>query len=161
EGGMDDEPHFLCSCTRGALPDVGCHARARSDGGSLHKEHAEWFPQDALDGHLQSDRDSAGLVRRHDASTQWDQSANRFGAGATDGPVNGKGNLIVGYDANTGGHARTGSHNLVVGDEHTYSSYGGLVTGSHNSVLAPGASVTGGGNNTASAEFASVSGGVN
>src|SRR5438552_8391223 len=30
------------------------------------------------------------------------------GAGATDGPVNGKGNLIVGYDANTGGLARTG-----------------------------------------------------
>src|SRR5207244_9575129 len=59
------------------------------------------------------------------------------GSGTTDAAVNGKGNLIVGYNANTGAHARTGSHNLVVGDEHTYISYGGLVAGFHNTVTAP------------------------
>jgi uncharacterized phage infection (PIP) family protein YhgE len=48
------------------------------------------------------------------------------GSGATDGAVNGLGNLIVGYneDAATlgaeGPSARGGSHNLVVGPGHTY-----------------------------------------
>jgi hypothetical protein len=35
------------------------------------------------------------------------------GAGATDKPVNGEGNLIVGYDQNQIGATRAGSHNLV------------------------------------------------
>jgi hypothetical protein len=96
------------------------------------------------------------------------------GAGATDAPVNGTGNVIVGYDANTGGHNRTGSHNLIVGDEHDYGLYGGLVTGLRNTIAAPwttaiggngnvangfGATVTGGVDNTASGFNASVSGG--
>ena len=51
------------------------------------------------------------------------------GAGSTDAPVNGKGNLIVGYDKGTMGQTRTGSHNVVVGDEHEYTNYGGLVAG--------------------------------
>jgi hypothetical protein len=38
------------------------------------------------------------------------------GTGDTDGPVNGLGNLIVGYDADFG-DTRTGSHNLVLGDD--------------------------------------------
>ena len=59
------------------------------------------------------------------------------GSGTTDGNVNGLGNLVVGYDANTGGHARTGSHNLIVGDEHEYSSFGGLVAGFQNKIAAP------------------------
>ena len=82
------------------------------------------------------------------------------GSGATDGNVNGLGNLIVGYNANTGGHTRTGSHNLIVGDEHEYSSFGGLVAGLQNTVAGPWASVSGGNQNTASGTGASVSGGV-
>ena len=82
------------------------------------------------------------------------------GAGATDAPVNGTGNLIVGYNANLGGHARTGSHNLIVGDEHDYGLYGGLVTGLRNTIAAPWTTVTGGNGNTASGFGASVTGGV-
>src|SRR5262249_49448897 len=83
------------------------------------------------------------------------------GAGATDASVNGRGNLIVGYNAkphDTSG-GRTGSHNLVVGDEHAYPSFGGLVAGRHNAITGKSASVTGGEDNTASANFASVTGG--
>jgi len=83
----------------------------------------------------------------------------RSGSGSTDGAVNGLGNLIVGYNANTGAHDRSGSHNVVVGDEHTYSSFGGLVAGSHNSITGRFASVTGGGFNTASGDHSSVSAG--
>ena len=49
----------------------------------------------------------------------------RSGAGATNGPINGRGNLIVGYDEENG-DPRTGSHNLVIGRYHSYSSFGGL-----------------------------------
>jgi hypothetical protein len=82
----------------------------------------------------------------------------RSGAGATDAPVNGLGNLIVGYNEALPTQDRTGSHNLVVGRFHTYSSYGGLVAGEGNAVTGAGASVTGGVLNTAR-NFASVSGG--
>ena len=107
------------------------------------------------------------------------------GSGKTDGTVNGKGNLIVGYDepglcndsglpgttcrsdADCGAFpasscvigAKTGSHNLVVGAAHGYSSYGGLVAGELNVVSGPYASVTGGSFDTASGTGASVSGG--
>ena len=66
------------------------------------------------------------------------------GFGATDGAVNGRGNLIVGYNAASSGQARTGSHNVVVGDEHEYTSYGGLVAGFKNTITGPFASVSGG-----------------
>jgi hypothetical protein len=57
------------------------------------------------------------------------------GSGSTSAmPTNGLGNLIVGY--NEGAHAG-GSHNLVVGEEHTYTSWGGLVAGFFNSITAP------------------------
>jgi hypothetical protein len=81
------------------------------------------------------------------------------GSGTTSGPVNGKGNLIVGYNETTFGQTRTGSHNLVVGDEHEYTSYGGLVAGENNFITGPFASVTGGAHNRASESVASVSGG--
>jgi hypothetical protein len=82
----------------------------------------------------------------------------RNGLGRTD-TTNGTGNLIVGYNESIG-DTRTGSHNLVVGQYHTYSSYGGLVAGFDNTISNPFASVSGGGNNTASGFYASVSGGV-
>jgi hypothetical protein len=81
------------------------------------------------------------------------------GSGATDGAVNGKGNLIVGYNKATQGQARTGSNNLIVGDEHDYTSYGGFAAGLRNRITGPGASVSGGAENTASGPGASVSGG--
>ena len=85
----------------------------------------------------------------------------RSGSGATDGSVNGLGNLIVGYDElrGSGLDDKTGSHNLVVGPTHNYSSYGGLVAGCRNAVSGIYASVSGGSNNAASNECASVSGG--
>ena len=82
----------------------------------------------------------------------------RNGLGLTES-TNGLGNLIVGY--NEGDRDRAGSHNLVVGPSHTYTSYGGFVAGQGNSVTAGGASVSGGAVNTASGLGASVSGGTN
>jgi len=79
------------------------------------------------------------------------------GAGATNAPVNGLGNLIIGYDRNAG--AQTGSNNLIVGDGHSATSYGGLVAGLANTISAPYATVTGGARNTSAAQAASVSGG--
>jgi hypothetical protein len=92
------------------------------------------------------------------------------GTGTTDGATNGLGNLFIGYNTDnvTGSgqgdnqtDVRTGSHNLVIGDDHTYSSYGGIVAGLNNAITGPRAAVTGGGNNTASGDRASVTGGFN
>ncbi len=68
----------------------------------------------------------------------------RSGSGTTDGPVNGLGNLVVGYNTNASFAYRGGSHNLIVGDEHGYGSYGGLVAGYQNKIGLPFTSVTGG-----------------
>ncbi len=81
------------------------------------------------------------------------------GTGSTEN-TNGLGNLIVGYnELRGGGDDRSGSHNIVVGKEHNYSSYGGLVGGIHNTVSGVYAAVSGGRSNTASGDYASVSGG--
>jgi hypothetical protein len=128
------------------------------------------------------------------------------GSGATDGPVNGRGNVVIGYaektcradgmpcrvaadcavnrcvpyvvypqsafctltaqacvtDAdcrdNVCGDDRGGSHNLVVGAGHRYSSYGGILGGASNEVSAP-SSVAFGQGNVASGFASSVTGG--
>ena len=77
---------------------------------------------------------------------------------------NGLGNLIVGYnetrpDGDTSADDRAGSHNLVVGREHHYPLWGGLVAGLHNTVSGGYASVTAGQQNTADGFTSSVSGG--
>jgi hypothetical protein len=60
--------------------------------------------------------------------------------------TNGTGNLIMGYNESPlTNPTRTGSHNLVVGIDHEYTSYAGLVAGEDNTVSAPYASVVGGG----------------
>jgi hypothetical protein len=76
------------------------------------------------------------------------------------GCPNGLGNVIVGYNESrpTGDDNRTGSHNVVVGSEHNFSRFGGLVVGRHNEIS--GASVGGGDSNSASDVVASVSGGI-
>ncbi len=83
----------------------------------------------------------------------------RSGSGATGGAKNGLGNLVVGYDEDDGADDKSGSHNLVVGKHHSYSSHGGFVAGSDNAVSGPYASVSGGNKNTASKFVSSVSGG--
>jgi hypothetical protein len=92
----------------------------------------------------------------------------------TDCP-NGLGNLIVGYNelrrppviedeskaaSSENLNVRTGSHNVVVGAEHNFSRFGGLVVGLRNEISGDFASVSGGVNNTASGFFAAASGGL-
>ena len=69
------------------------------------------------------------------------------------------GNLIIGYDEGDDKDMKTGSHNIVVGRDHSYTSYGGLVVGYNNSIIGQYSSVTGGHSNSAEARTASVSGG--
>ena len=84
------------------------------------------------------------------------------GTGTTDGVVDGAGNLIVGYNELRGaGDDRSGSHNLVVGKEHNFTTFGGLVAGRTNTLGGIHASVSGGRFNTASGDYSSVSGGLN
>jgi hypothetical protein len=91
------------------------------------------------------------------------------GLGSTE-TTNGLGNLIVGYNELRSGSSvcsqvrpcidtRTGSHNVVVGPFHNFSSFGGLVVGWFNEISGDFASVSGGALNLASESFASVSGG--
>ncbi|MCP4131949.1 MAG: hypothetical protein GY754_13310 [bacterium] len=89
------------------------------------------------------------------------------GTGSTASGLNGLGNLVVGYnesryDALPDGFkdtVQTGSHNVIVGGHHNFSSYGGIVAGRCNSILGAGASVIGGKYNIASGVSASVVGG--
>jgi hypothetical protein len=100
------------------------------------------------------------------------------GSGATGDYGNGKalglGNLIIGYDEDpinypTGGPGggfkplnpgdRAGSHNLVIGSGHRFSSSSGLVAGELNSLGGFGSSITGGYGNTTGGPVSSVSGG--
>jgi hypothetical protein len=76
-------------------------------------------------------------------------------------PFPGVGNLIVGNDLPSGIDPvyRTGSNNLVVGDQHSFTGNGGFVAGIKNTVTGDYATVSGGGNNTASGGMATVSGG--
>ena len=113
----------------------------------------------------------------------------RNGSGKTIDDINGLGNLIVGYNDCLGRdpqpqtdvckwsyEGRGGSHVLVVGDKHEYSSINGFVAGLQNTITGENASVSGGrgniandlsasvsggGSNIASGEYASVSGGSN
>jgi hypothetical protein len=75
--------------------------------------------------------------------------------------INGLGNLIVGYNEESSiiGDSRGGSHNLVVGSQHGYSSFGGFVAGFENHISGGYASVSGGEGNWASGDYSSMSGG--
>jgi hypothetical protein len=83
------------------------------------------------------------------------------GEGGT-GTVNGLGNVIIGYDeATINKHeeildTKTGSHNLIIGAEHTYTHFGAIVAGEDNASEGPGASVLGGHSNLATGENAVV-----
>ena len=80
------------------------------------------------------------------------------GEGKTES-VNGEGNLVIGYDENTG-RTQTGSHNLILGEQQSFSSFGGLVAGYGNTISGREASVSGGALNTASGFYTSITGGM-
>jgi len=82
------------------------------------------------------------------------------GTGDTAGTPNGLGNVIIGYNEATLGQVRTGSHNLIIGREHDYQAYGGLVCGYNNKLVASEASVIAGAANVASGQRAAVVGGT-
>jgi trimeric autotransporter adhesin len=98
----------------------------------------------------------------------------RSGSGQTDdgirneggevvGTPRGLGNLVVGYNEappELQGGDRGGSHNLILGPQHRYSSVVGLVAGELHTVRGVFATVSGGFGNTASRAGASVSGGA-
>lgn len=81
--------------------------------------------------------------------------------------INGEGNLVIGYDEDSGKGrgsgkpgAQTGSHDLILGEEQEFSSYGGILAGDVNTISAPFASVSGGLGNNAIGPDASVTGGI-
>ena len=75
--------------------------------------------------------------------------------------ANGLGNLLVGYsEPRQGENVQTGSHNVVVGQGHHFSSFGGLVVGRQNEISGAFAVVSGGFDNTASGASATVCGGI-
>lgn len=81
------------------------------------------------------------------------------GTGSTE-TANNLGNLIVGYNELRGSEDdRSGSHNIIVGKEHNYSSYGGLIAAKRNAIMSEYSCVSGGSGNTAAGECTSVSGG--
>jgi hypothetical protein len=73
--------------------------------------------------------------------------------------ANGAGNLVIGYDENPLNYQQTGSHDLVLGNEQTFTGFGGIVAGKGNSIAGEFASVTGGAGNVASGRESSISGG--
>lgn len=83
------------------------------------------------------------------------------GAGSTEGVVNGLGNLIIGYDEDDGADLKTGSHNLVLGHEHTYTSYGGIVSGENSDITGDHSIVLGGRNHTNAGNRSLIAGGNN
>lgn len=74
--------------------------------------------------------------------------------------VNSLGNLIVGYNEETGGETRTGSHNLILGTNHTFSNSGGAVLGRGNAITELYASVLGGSTNESTGQFSVVVNGI-
>jgi hypothetical protein len=74
--------------------------------------------------------------------------------------TDGLGNLIIGYDDNPDGLERTGSHDLVLGDDNGFTSYGGLVAGYGNLIAGEYSSVTGGFGNTTTGKWSAVGGGT-
>jgi len=87
-----------------------------------------------------------------------DDSSGNYTDG--EGSLTGLGNLIIGYAHDEyGAYARTGSHNLVVGDENDWTGFGGIVAGWFNAIGGDYASAVGGTSNAAPGHYAAVAGG--
>lgn len=80
------------------------------------------------------------------------------GSGSTNGTINGRGNLIVGYNEGIF-RSRIGSHNLITGTFNNYNGSGGVVFGSLNTINGNYCCVSGGRGNEASGSQSSISGG--
>jgi hypothetical protein len=76
--------------------------------------------------------------------------------------VNCKGNLILGYnEPNSDGPVeRSGSHNLIIGIKHNYSSYCGIVSGESNNVSGDYAAILNGRECYATASHVTMCGGI-
>src|SRR5207248_5987456 len=74
------------------------------------------------------------------------------GSGATDGAVNGEGNLVIGYDENPAGRPQTGSHDLILGERNSWSGYAELLSG-YNDTAKGKYAVTLGASNSASGAY--------
>ena len=86
----------------------------------------------------------------------------RNGQGGTYFGATGVGNLIVGYNSIVvGTETRSGSHNVVIGDAHSYPSIGGFLAGFGNGAMGIATSVSGGSFNSAVGQMSTVSGGIN
>lgn len=81
------------------------------------------------------------------------------GKGSTSA-INGRGNLIVGYNESRGADSRKGSHNVIVGGKNNFSSFGGIVGGYNNSLSGEYSFIGGGHNNNASGEYSAITGGA-
>src|SRR5262249_60457399 len=90
----------------------GCH---------LRQCHVERLAEVACRGRLQGERDSPRVLRWHDAAVLRHpavlrhQCADRLGGRFDLRTVNGKGKLIVGYNAIATSPTQTGSHNGITG----------------------------------------------
>src|SRR5262249_51190581 len=95
---------------------------------------------------------------------------------ANSATVTGYGNVILGYNESAptyqvydptgtgpelgGGSVKTGSHNLIVGSGHSYTSYGGVVSGVKNRITRPGAAALAGVENLARASNGAAAAGM-
>src|SRR5690348_1037104 len=82
------------------------------------------------------------------------------GSGATNGAVNGTGNLAIGYDENPAAVAQTGSHDLILGRNQSFTGFGQLVGGFQNTASGNYAAALGN-LNTVQGSYASITGGQN
>ena len=73
--------------------------------------------------------------------------------------MTGVGNLIVGYNGSDSSDLRTGSHNLVVGDKHSYNGHSSIMVGSENDAHGNFIAVVGGIKNTVSEDNGAILGG--
>lgn len=136
--------------------DVGIDGSLTLDGTDVGAALAALTARvDALEATL------AGVERTGDVLTFTGMNLQLVNGAGTTATSNGLGNLIVGYNAPRATTVqRSGSHFVVVGDEHEWRGFGGLVAGLNNTVNGSYASVTGGRSNTANRGFASVTGGL-
>lgn len=74
-------------------------------------------------------------------------------------PIRGLGNVIIGYNETDGSQIRTGSHNLVIGDLHSYEGFGGFVAGKQNHLQGEYSSILSGKRNTVTGNYSSICGG--
>ncbi len=155
----------LMSLVQTSTQSQGPQAQAAAFNGDLIEllDHIEFVDlDDGLGGTVRTLRFSGinvQLVDGSGATNGYPIDPTSVDSGLTQ--TNGLGNLIIGYNEDRGGaDERTGSHNLIVGQRHNYTSYGGIVGGFENDINGVYNSVVGGSNNTTSNEHTAILGGA-